>query len=170
MRFTDWWSFTLPSLDRSTHAASASSSSCCRLSSPARFEDFFRSLGTVDTEHEQFAIASSRWVNDDALHSQLLSSRPRQEQQRPTKGGPTNSHSPCRDNRQPLLHYGQEDPHRTGHGSSPRPARPLVDDKKLRAMDVSGYVWLLTSSSPDRVAALLLFDYFFHVRKAHTQR
>src|SRR5215210_2067648 len=32
-------------------------------------------------------------------------------------------------------------------------------------MDVPGYVWLLTVLG---VLALLLFDYFFHVRKAHT--
>jgi TerC family integral membrane protein len=32
-------------------------------------------------------------------------------------------------------------------------------------MDVPGYVWLLTVIG---IAALLLFDFFFHVRKAHT--
>ena len=32
-------------------------------------------------------------------------------------------------------------------------------------MDVPGYVWLLTVLG---VVGLLLFDYIFHVRKAHT--
>ena len=48
--------------------------------------------------------------------------------------------------------------------SSPRPAWRLVDDKKLRSNGRSWVLWRLTVVG---IVALLLFDFVFHVRKAH---